>query len=129
SAAPAPMLPSVDAAAEPMAPAALLQPAPMTLPSVESLTFDSDFTVFLQPKVDEALKRRALKKLFSDPAFNVMDGLDTYIDDYSKPDPISPELVRELVQGRGIFGPREAVTPPPEPPMEIATTPATTDGS
>ena len=29
-----------------------------------------------------------MKKLFSDPHFNVMDGLDTYIDDYGKPDPI-----------------------------------------
>ena len=31
-----------------------------------------------------------MKKLFSDPHFNVMDGLDTYIDDYGKPDPIPP---------------------------------------
>ena len=29
-----------------------------------------------------------MKKLFSDPHFNVMDGLDTYIDDYGKPDPL-----------------------------------------
>ncbi len=75
------------------------------LPPVESLTFDSDFAAFLQPKVDEALKRQALKQLFRDPRFNVMDGLDVYIDDYSKPDPISPELVRQLVQGRYIFDP------------------------
>jgi hypothetical protein len=34
------------------------------------------------------LRSRALKKLFTDPHFNVMDGLDTYIDDYGKPDPI-----------------------------------------
>jgi hypothetical protein len=26
-----------------------------------------------------------------------MDGLDTYIDDYSKPDPIEPSLARELM--------------------------------
>ena len=29
-----------------------------------------------QPKVDETLKRQALKQLFRDPHFNVMDGLD-----------------------------------------------------
>jgi hypothetical protein len=75
------------------------------LPPVESLTFDSDFTAFLQPKVDEALRRQALRTLFRDPRFNVMDGLDVYIDDYSKPDPISPELVRQLVQSRYIFDP------------------------
>ena len=76
-----------------------------SLPPVESLTIDSDFAPFLQPKVDEALKRRALKQLFRDSHFNVMDGLDVYIDDYSKPDPIPPELIRELVQGRYIFDP------------------------
>jgi hypothetical protein len=75
------------------------------LPPVESLTIDSDFAAFLKPKVDQALKRRALRQLFRDPHFNVMDGLDVYIDDYSKPDPISPEIVRELVQARYIFDP------------------------
>ena len=36
------------------------------------------------------VKNAAMKKLFADPHFNVMDGMDTYIDDYSKPDPIPP---------------------------------------
>lgn len=80
-------------------------PAPSELPPVASLSFESDFSAFLQPKVEEGLKRQALKKLFSDPRFNVMDGLDTYIDDYSKPDPISAELVRQMVQSRYIFDP------------------------
>ena len=75
------------------------------LPPVESLTIDSDFTGFFQPKVEESLKRQALKQLFRDPHFNVMDGLDTYVGDYSQPDPISPEIVREMVQGRYIFNP------------------------
>ena len=34
-----------------------------------------------------------------------MDGLDVYIDDYGKPDPIAPEIVRQLVQGRYLFDP------------------------
>jgi len=79
--------------------------APDTLPPVESLTIDSDFSAFLQPKVDEALRRQALKQLFRDPRFNVMDGLDTYVGDYTQPDPIAPEIVREMVQGRYIFDP------------------------
>jgi hypothetical protein len=75
------------------------------LAPVETLTFDSDFTAYLQPKVGEALRRDALRKLFRDPRFNVMDGLDVYIDDYSIPDPISAEMVRGLVQSRNIFDP------------------------
>ena len=76
-----------------------------TLPPVESLTIDSDFTPFFQPKVGEALKRQALRQLFRDPRFNVMDGLDVYVGDYSIPDPIAPEIVRQMVQGRYIFDP------------------------
>ncbi len=75
------------------------------LPPVESLTFHSDFAAFMQPEVDETLRRSALKKLFTDPRFNVMDGLDIYIDDYSKADPIAPDVVRTLVQARYIFDP------------------------
>ncbi len=39
-----------------------------------------------------------MKKMFSDPHFNVMDGLDIYIDDYSKPDPIPLEMLKRMVQ-------------------------------
>ncbi len=68
------------------------------LPPIESLTPDSDFTAFMQPKVDDGVRRQALKKLFADPHFNVMDGLDVYIDDYSKPDPIAPGVLERLAQ-------------------------------
>jgi hypothetical protein len=81
------------------------QPRPLELPAIDSLTFESDFAAFLQPSVDEPLRRQALKKLFSDPRFNVMDGLDVYIDDYGKADPIDPETVRHLVQARYLFDP------------------------
>jgi len=80
-------------------------PTATSLPAIESLTFESDFTAFLKPDVDESLKRSALKKLLRDPRFNVMDGLDVYIDDYSKPDPIDPDVVRQLVQARYLFDP------------------------
>jgi hypothetical protein len=75
------------------------------LPPIESLGFDSDFTRFLAPKVDEAVKRQALRKLFNDPRFNVMDGLDVYIDDYSKFEPIPADLVGKLRHARYIFDP------------------------
>ena len=114
----APVAPDADAAhvarGEPPAPAevapdgsasAPAAPPPSPLPAVESLTLDSDFTAFLKPEVDESLRLDALRKLFRDPHFNVMDGLDIYIDDYGKPDPIPPEIVRQLVQGRYLFDP------------------------
>ncbi|QJR11597.1 hypothetical protein DSM104443_02676 [Usitatibacter rugosus] len=75
-------------------PAAAAEP----LPPVESLTPESDFTGFMKPEVDEGLKRRALKTLFQDPHFNVMDGLDVYIDDYSKPDPLPEGWLAKMNQ-------------------------------
>jgi hypothetical protein len=75
------------------------------LPPVETLTFESDFTAFLQPKVAESIKQQALKKLFADPRFNVMDGLDVYIDDYSIPSPLEPELIEQLVHARFTLNP------------------------
>ncbi|MGM3273847.1 DUF3306 domain-containing protein [Ralstonia sp. 24A2] len=71
-------------------------PPPLTLEDAAKLTPANDFAPFVARGVDEAVKRAALKKLFADPHFNVMDGLDTYIDDYSQPDPIPPEMLREL---------------------------------
>ena len=75
------------------------------LPPVESLTFDSEFAPFLKPEVDETLKRAALKQLFRHPRFNIMDGLDTYIDDYTKADPIPPDMLSKLAHTRYIFDP------------------------
>jgi hypothetical protein len=37
-----------------------------------------------------------MKKLFADPHFNVMDRLDTYIDDYTVPDPIPAAMLRSM---------------------------------
>ena len=72
------------------------EPAP--LPPVESLTPESDFSPFMDAKVDEFVKRRALKTLFQDPRFNVMDGLDTYIGDYSQPDPLPDGWLEKMGQ-------------------------------
>jgi hypothetical protein len=75
------------------------------LPPIESLTPESDFTPFMGAEVDPALRRNALKKLFADPQFNVMDGLDVYIDDYSKPDPLPEGWLEKMnqVARLGIF--------------------------
>jgi len=73
------------------------------LPPLEDLTLDSDYRDFFHPKVDEKVRLAALKKLFSDPHFNVMDGLDTYIDDYSKPDPLPAAMLATLRQAQKII--------------------------
>ena len=52
----------------------------------------------MAPDVSGEVKNAALKKLFGDPHFNVMDGLDVYIDDYSKPDPLPAAVARQLAQ-------------------------------
>jgi hypothetical protein len=79
--------------------------APQALPPVDSLTFDSDFTRFMAADVDPAVRRAALRKLLHDPRFNVMDGLDVYIDDYTKPSPIAPQVARNLAHARYLFAP------------------------
>ena len=76
---------------------------PPELPPLDELTIESDFSGFFHPKVDENLRRAALKKLFSDPHFNVMDGLDVYIDDYSKPNPLPATMLAGLRQAQQIL--------------------------
>jgi hypothetical protein len=83
-------------------------PAPAELPPVEQLTLESDFKAFLHPKVEEHLKRAALKKLFSDPRFNRMDGLDVYIDDYNLADPLPEGMLEKLSQYQTLLDQRRA---------------------
>ena len=54
------------------------------MPSIDSLDSDSDYTVFMSPKVSEQLRTLALRKLFHLPAFNVTDGLNDYDEDYTQ---------------------------------------------
>ena len=74
-------------------------PPPVTLEDVETIDrFDPDFSAFMKPDVDPTVQQAALKKMFTDPHFNIMDGLDIYIDDYSKPDPLPPGMLERMVQ-------------------------------
>jgi len=89
---------------------------PPTLDEVAKLGRTSDYRRFVAPEVSPEVKNAALKKLFTDPQFNVMDGLDTYIDDYGKPDPIPASMLRQMVQAQalGLFadeGEKQAVPP------------------
>jgi hypothetical protein len=71
-----------------------------TLADVQALTQESDFSRFVARDVDPEVKNLAMKKLFADPHYNVMDGLDTYIADYNTPDPIPAAMFKQLVQAR-----------------------------
>jgi Protein of unknown function (DUF3306) len=72
---------------------------PASLEDVEKIDrFAPDFSAFMKPDVDPVVQQAALKKMFTDPHFNTMDGLDIYIDDYSKPDPLSAGMLKRMVQ-------------------------------
>lgn len=91
---------SVPAPTPQAAPPVAEQPPAPTLEEAEALTPESDFRRFAGAGVDPQVRNAAMKKLFADPHFNVMDGLDIYIDDYSKPDPIPPEMLRQLASAK-----------------------------
>lgn len=68
-----------------------------------NLTPDSDFGQFMRQEISEEIRRKAMKTLFADPHFNVMDGLDIYIEDYNLSEPIPPEMLASLNQARGLL--------------------------
>jgi hypothetical protein len=75
------------------------------LPPIESLTKDSEFSAFMHPKVQDALRRAALKKLFSDPHFNIPDPFEPYSGDWTVGDPIPDEMLATLNQARTLLFP------------------------
>ena len=101
-------------------------PAP-TLADVAVLTRESDFTRFVGPGVQPEVKNAALAKLFTDPHFNIMDRLDVYIDDYGKPDPLPPGMLRQMLQAHvlGLFDAEEDDAKLASAPL----TPATADAA
>ena len=109
--------------AGPVAPARPDAPAepPPTLEEAAALAPGADVSRFVRRGVDAAVQRTALKRLFADPHFNVMDGLDTYIDDYGRPDPIPAAMLRQMNQSKflGLFDEEESTqtahaTPDPD---------------
>ena len=76
-----------------------------TLARVADLPKDGDFRPFVARGVDEGVRRAAMKKLFTDPHFNVMDGLDIYIDDYSKSDPIPAAMLLAMNHAKDLLDP------------------------
>ena len=71
-----------------------------TMEDVHQLTAESDFSPFVAKNVPPEVRNTAMKKLFTDPHYNVMDRLDIYIDDYSQPDPIPESMLRQMVSAK-----------------------------
>ena len=76
---------------------------PPTLADVAQLRPDSDYSAFVARGVDKSVQRGALKKLFADPHFNIGDGLDLYMGDYNKPDPIPAAMMSALRHTQSFF--------------------------
>ena len=85
------------------------------LPPVDKLTPDSDFTGFMHPKVEDALRRVALKKLFSDPRFNVADPFEAYSGDWTGGEPIPEDMLATLNQAKRLLFDEKKEEPPTEP--------------
>jgi len=125
--APLPRMPAVAeaSATPPTSPPASAEPAPLpTLDDVARLSRDSDFSPYVARNVDAGVRNAAMKKLFSDPHFNVMDGLDTYIDDYGKPNPIPLSMLRRMNQAAvlGLFD--DETDAEPKAPLPALASPA-----
>jgi hypothetical protein len=76
---------------------------PQPLPPVDKLTPQSDFSPFMHPKVQDSLRRLALKKLFSDPHFNAPDVFEPFSGDWTVAEPISAEMLQGLNQTRTLL--------------------------
>lgn len=103
------------------------KPAPTpTLEDVKALNADSSFAPFVSRDVAPDVRNAAMKKLFTDPHYNVMDGLDIYIDDYAKPDPMPAAMMRQMASAKflNLFDDDTTSTPTQAPaPTSTSATP------
>ena len=87
---------SIAAPPEPVGPA---EPLP-TLEDAQALAPGSELGAFMRQGVPPEVRNLAVKKLFADPHFNVMDGLDIYIGDYNTPDPLPAGMLQKMASAQ-----------------------------
>ncbi len=68
------------------------------MPDIETMDEHSDYTGFLSEGVSDALKRKAMHKLFHLPEFNIRDGLNDYDDDFSTFIPLGDTVTYQMKQ-------------------------------
>lgn len=76
------------------------QPPPLTLADAQVLTPESNFAPFVARDVTPEVRNAAMKKLFADPHYNLMDRMDVYIDDYSQADPLPESMLRQMASAK-----------------------------
>lgn len=100
-----PEAPELPLAVPESAPAAVARDTPLpTLDDAAQLSTESDYSAFVARGVDSSVRRLAMKKLFADPHFNVVDGLDIYMGDYNLPSPVSEAMLASLSHARSALG-------------------------
>jgi len=84
------------------APGPGVEPAPANeltdadMPDLDSLGEDDDYSGFLSPGISEALRNRALRKLFLSGRFNQLDGLDDYAEDFTTFEPLGAIVTADM---------------------------------
>lgn len=71
-------------------------PTDADMPSLDTLTAESDYSAFLSPGVSDGLRRLALRQLFAAAKFNVCDGLDDYDEDFTQFAKLGDTLTSDL---------------------------------
>lgn len=70
-----------------------------TLPDPDTLEAGSDFSAFMSPGVSGALRRKALRRLWSTGDYNVRDGLNDYDQDFkAQLKPMAAEMADNVRQ-------------------------------
>lgn len=122
--------PDASPAAPSTAPGGTAERRTLTIEDVERLDAQSDYRAFTSKDVDPEVRNAAMRKLFhSDPHFNVMDGLDVYIDDYNTPQPLSRAIMRTMLQARVLGLIDDELQEQPLPPGEEASAAASASPS
>lgn len=66
------------------------------LPPIESLDENSDYSLFFAPKISGELRRRALRKLFHAPMYQVRCPLNEYSEDYNSFTPLGDTVTYDM---------------------------------
>lgn len=90
-------------AAAPEVVPARIAPAEAPLPDPDALDFNADFSPFMQQEVDSETRRKALRKLFMTDHYRAMDGLDVYVEDYSRPTLLPSDLLQTLDHAQALL--------------------------
>ena len=102
-----------------------------TLADAAMLDADSDYSAFVARGVDADVRRLAMKKLFADPHFKCIDGLDIYMGDYNLASPVSLAMLASLSHARSVFARIDELLDPaaaaPPPATDTSDTTGTTD--